>query len=190
MVRSVVVFCSSSDKISPLYFSEMTLLAEELVKNNFKIIYGGARLGLMGRLADAALKLGGEVVGVIPEYLNKPGIVHESLSELIIVNDLLDRKKKMLSLADAVIAAPGGMGTIDEITEVISLKQLDEHKKPILFHNFVDYWRPLLEYFEELHARGMISQELSDLYTYHESAQAVAQELLATGRGLNEAPRV
>lgn len=175
MTKSVVVFCSSSDNISPIYFSEISILAQELAERKIKIIYGGARVGLMGRLADAALRVGGEVVGVIPEYLAKPGIVHEGLTQLIVVDNLLDRKQKMLSLADAAIAAPGGIGTIDEITEVISLKQLSEHNKPIVFHNFLDYWRPLLEYFQELHERGMISQNLSELYSHHDSAVDVVK---------------
>lgn len=178
MTRSAVVFCSSSDAISPIYFSEITLLAHELVKNKIRIIYGGGRSGLMGRLADAALEKGGEVIGVIPHYLAKPGIQHEGLTELIVVDDLLDRKRKMLSLADVAIASPGGIGTIDEITEVLALKQLGEHVKPVCFHNFLDYWAPLFDYFEELRARHMIHQELHDLYTSFYSAEELVKGVL------------
>lgn len=177
MIKSVVVFCSSSNDISPLYFSEIELLAREFVKRNIRIVYGGAGVGLMGRLADVALSLGGEVVGVIPHHLAQPGIVHKNLTELILVGDLLDRKKKMLSLADAAVAAPGGIGTLDEITEVLALKQLGEHAKPVIFHNFLDFWRPLLDYFEELYLRKMIRQELTDLYSVHEDARQVIDSL-------------
>ncbi len=118
----------------------------------------------MGRLADVALAHGGRVVGVIPEYLNQPGIVHEGLSELIVVSDLLDRKRKMLSMADAAIASAGGIGTIDEISEVMALKQLAEHEKPVLFHNFLGFWDPLLEFFQVLHQGRMITQDLDTLY--------------------------
>jgi uncharacterized protein (TIGR00730 family) len=148
-----------------MLFSEVENLGRELGRKKIKIIFGGGKVGLMGRLADAALAAGGEVVGVIPHYLNKPGIAHPGLTELIVVDDLLDRKKKMLSLADAAIASPGGVGTIDEITEVIALKQLHEHAKPIYFHNFLDFWHPLLDYFEELKARHMIREDLDHLYT-------------------------
>jgi uncharacterized protein (TIGR00730 family) len=177
MIKSAVVFCSASNEISPLYFSEVEILAKALVEKKIRIVYGGAKVGLMGSLADAALRRGGEVVGVIPKYLAKPGIVHENLTELIIVDDLLDRKRKMLSLADVAIAAPGGIGTIDEITEIIALKQLLEHDKAIYFHNFLDYWGPMLEYFEELHERRMITQNLSDLYQIFEGAEELVRAL-------------
>ncbi len=177
MIRSVVVFCSSSDHVSPIYFSEIELLAQELVKHKISIIYGGGRSGLMGRLADAALARGGQVVGVIPHYLAKPGIQHEGLTELVVVDDLLDRKRKMLSMADAAIAAPGGIGTIDEVTEVLALKQLSEHAKPVLIHNFLDCWLPLLDFFEELKMRHMISHELNELYAVCDSAEDVVRRL-------------
>jgi uncharacterized protein (TIGR00730 family) len=177
MIRSVVIFCSASDNISPLYFSEADVLAKEIAAKKIRIIYGGARVGIMGRIADTALKNGGEVVGVIPHYLAKPGIVHENLTELIVVDDLLDRKRKMLSLADAAIAAPGGMGTIDEITEIIALKQLQEHQKPIYFYNFLDFWRPMLDYFVELYERRMIQQNLDDLYRVYDRAEDLVEDL-------------
>lgn len=172
-MKSLVVFCSASSDVSPLFFSEIELLGHRLAENKIRIIFGGGKVGLMGRLADAALERGGEVVGVIPHYLAKPEIVHQGLTELIVVDDLLDRKRKMLSLADGAIASPGGVGTIDEITEVIALKQLQEHAKPIVFHNFLDFWRPLLDFFEELHARRMIHQELGDLFSVQDGAADV-----------------
>lgn len=177
MLKSVVVFCSASDKVSPMYFSEMWKLGQCLAKHQIDIVFGGSKAGLMGALADSALKHNGRVIGVIPEYLNKPGIVHEGLTELIVVSDLLDRKRKMLSLADAAIASPGGVGTIDEITEVMALKQLGEHQKPIVFHNFLSFWNPLLEYFEELSFRSMIHQDLRSSLIIRESAQEVLEFL-------------
>lgn len=177
MVRSVVVFCSSSDDVSPIFFSEIEVLALALVKRKIRIIYGGGKVGLMGRLADIALANGGEVVGVIPQYLAQPEIAHAHLTELIVVDDLLDRKRKMLSLADAAIASPGGIGTIDEITEVLSLKQLNEHNKPVIFHNFLDFWLPLFDYFEELRTRRMIHQELTNLYSIYDSADELVAGL-------------
>jgi len=176
-MKSVVVFCSSSNEVSPIYFSEIERLAAELAKNKIRIVYGGGHLGLMGRLADVALAHGGEVVGVIPHYLAKPGILHPGLTEIIVVDDLLDRKKRMLSLADAAIASPGGVGTIDEITEVIALKQLHEHNKPIYFHNFLDFWRPMLNYFEELKERHMIRDNLDDLYKVIDEAPELVKAL-------------
>lgn len=177
MIKSVVVFCSSSNEVSPIFFSEIEVLAAALAKRKIRIIYGGGKMGLMGRLADVALKNGGEVIGVIPHYLSRPENEHTNLTELIVVPDLLDRKRKMLSLADAVIASPGGIGTIDEITEVLSLKQLNEHNKPIFFHNFLDFWCPLFEYFDELRNRRMIHQELADLYSVFDTAEELVTNL-------------
>lgn len=177
MIKSALIFCSSSDDVSPLFFSEMERLALALARKKIRIIYGGGQTGLMGRLADVALEAGGEVVGVIPQYLAKPGIVHENLTELIIVNDLLDRKRRMLAIADVAIASPGGIGTMDEITEVLALKQLEEHNKPVLFHNFLEFWDPLFDYFEELRARAMIRQNLEDLYTVFADAEDLVKSL-------------
>lgn len=176
-MKSVVVFCSSSSDVSPAFFSEIETLGRELAHHQIQIVYGGAKVGLMGRLADVALAHGGKVVGVIPRYLARPEIVHSGLTKLVVVDDLLDRKKKMLSMADGAVAAPGGIGTIDEITEVIALKQLGEHSKPIFFHNFLDFWQPLFDYFVELQARRMIHQDLSDLYMVYDEAQKLASRL-------------
>lgn len=148
-----------------MYFSEIENLAAGLVRNHIEIVYGGSCVGLMGHLADSVLKMGGCVRGVIPEYLNQKGIVHEGLSELRVVGNLLDRKRSMLEGTDAVIAFPGGVGTMDEITEVMALKQLGEYQKPIYFLNFLDSWQPLFDCFYELKERGMIYEALEDLYT-------------------------
>ena len=177
MKLRVLVFCSSSDKVSPMFFSEMRKFGEALGKNSMDLVYGGAQVGLMGAIADAALQAGSRVTGVIPEYLDRPEIAHEALSEKVVVSDLLDRKKKMLSLADVVVAAPGGVGTIDEVTEVIALKQLSEHNKPIVFFNFLGFWNPLLEYFEILHQQHMISQDMESLFQVIESTEEIIEAL-------------
>lgn len=169
----VLVFCSANQGVAPAFFSEIKLLGNLIGKSGMELVYGGARVGLMGELANACLNAGGRVVGVIPEYLNKTGIVHEGLTELVVVSNLLDRKRKMLELSDVAVASPGGIGTIDEITELLALKQLNEHKKPIIFHNFLDFWDPLLEFFQELELRGMISQSLDTMLLRAVSANEV-----------------
>jgi uncharacterized protein (TIGR00730 family) len=176
-VKSAVIFSSASSKVAPMFFSEMTLLAHELVKNDYRIVYGGGMTGLMGRLADAALEVGGEVIGVIPSYLAKDGIVHPNLTELIVVDNLLDRKRRMIELASAAIAFPGGIGTLDEVTEALALKQLGENSKPVIFHNFLDFWSPLLNFFEELHSRHMIPQPLGELFAVKDSTLEVVKYL-------------
>ncbi len=176
-MKSVTVFCSSSCEVSPMYFSEMQILAKGLADNSIEVVYGGAKVGLMGSLADSTLKAGGRVKGIIPEYLNKAEIVHSSLTELRVVDNLLDRKRAMLAGADAVIAFPGGIGTIDEITEILALKQLGEYNKPIYFINFLGSWDHLFDFFEELKQRGMISQSLEELYSSFDSSQEFLKHL-------------
>jgi uncharacterized protein (TIGR00730 family) len=177
MSLSVLIFCSASDGVSPVYFAEADELARGLVAKGHRIIFGGGKPGIMGRVADSALKVQGEVIGVIPEYLCKEGIVHRGLTELHVVDHLLDRKQKMLSLSDVIIAFPGGVGTIDEITEVIALKQLGEHNKPIIFYNYLSFWDPLLDFFVELKERHMISQNLEDLFLTFNNTQSVLEYL-------------
>ena len=155
----------------------MRILGRELGKAGHQLVYGGAKVGLMGAVADACLKEGGKLLGVIPDYLDKEGIVHENLTEKVVVSDLLDRKKKMLSMADVVISAPGGVGTIDEVTEVMALKQLAEHDKPVVFLNFLGFWNPLLEFFEILRQQNMISQKLEDLVDVKDSAEQIMEYL-------------
>lgn len=173
--RRVTVFCSASAQVSPLYFSEAENLGRLLAENDIEMIYGGACVGLMGKIADTALQYGGRVFGVIPEYLNKPGIAHENLTELNVVSDLLDRKRAMLRGTEAVIAFPGGVGTIDEVTEVMALKQLQEFEGPIYFVNFMESWQALFDCFFELRERGMIAQELGSLYQSFTTSEELIQ---------------
>lgn len=177
MNKTALVFCSSSSDVAPMYFSEIELLGRGLAESGVRLVYGGAKVGLMGHLADSVLKHGGFVTGVIPEYLNKEAIVHEGLSELMVVGTLMDRKRRMLELCDVAIAAPGGIGTLDEVTEAIALKQLNEVVKPIIFHNFLEFWSPLLLYFEELRTKNMVSQPLEELYTICDNSKSIIQSL-------------
>jgi len=156
----------------------MEQFASGLAKAGHKVVYGGACVGLMGHLADVALSHGGVVRGVIPKYINKKGIVHESLTELLVVDNLLDRKRAMLKESDCAVAFPGGIGTIDEITEALALKQLGEFSGQILFYNFLDSWRPLLDFFEELQLRKMISQPLGQLYNSFDNSEDLLEYLV------------
>ncbi|MCB9025367.1 MAG: TIGR00730 family Rossman fold protein [Bdellovibrionaceae bacterium] len=178
MPKRVSLFCSSNDQISDMYFSEAEILGRGLAEMGVEIVFGGACLGVMGRIADTALAHGGKVIGVIPEYLNKKGIVHENLTELIVVSDFYDRKRVMLQGTEAVIAFPGGVGTLDEVTEVIALKQLGEYKAPIYFVNFLDSWQSLFDCLCELKERRMISQELESLYKSFPSSEELINSWL------------
>lgn len=172
-MASVLVFCSSSEHVSPMFFSEARLLAEGLAAKGHRLVYGGAQVGIMGHLARTALAAGAEVVGVIPSYLNFKGMTQEDLTDLQVVPGLLDRKKKMLELADVVVAFPGGIGTIDEISEVLALRQLGETDLPVIFHNFLDHWQPFLDYLTELEQVKMVASHFTDYFSVAASADEV-----------------
>jgi uncharacterized protein (TIGR00730 family) len=172
------VFCSASDQVSPIYASEMTLLGRGLAEHGFTIVYGGSRSGPMAALADSALSVGGRVVGVVTEGLKNLGKSHSSLSELLVAKDLSDRKDQMLARSDVVVASPGGLGTMDEITDLLARKQLGEIHKPFILHNFLGYWNPLLDFLRELEERRMVHHPLDDLVTRLESAQAIVSHIL------------
>lgn len=171
--KTVAVFLSASDDVSPMFFSETQRLAQRLAAAKMTVVYGGARMGLMGCLAEHHLKGGGEIVGVIPEYFYKAGMVQPDLTETIVVAQLMDRKRKMAELADYVIACPGGIGTMDEVTEVLALKQVGEINKPVLFLNFLNFWDPLLNFMGEMWEQRMIRQPLDELFTVFSDSQEV-----------------
>ena len=162
--KKITVFCSSSDKVSPFYFSAIEVLAAEMAKNDLDIIYGGAKVGLMGRLADVGLKHGANVYGVVPEIFNVKGVVHESLTELHVSKNMLDRKLKLIEDADGFIVFPGGIGTLDEAFEVLSFQQIGVMDKPIVFANHLDFFNPIYDFLEELKLKNMVSQRLDSLY--------------------------
>ena len=130
-MKSVAVFCGSSSGKDSIYRSRAAVLGATLAQQNIRIIYGGAKVGLMGAVADAALSAGGHVVGVIPRFLRSKEIAHVALTELILVESMHDRKTKMHDLCDGIIALPGGFGTLEELFEILTWAQLGLHKKPI-----------------------------------------------------------
>jgi uncharacterized protein (TIGR00730 family) len=146
-LTSICVFCGSSFGADPIYKEKAEVLGKLLAEEKITLIYGGSHLGLMGVLADSVLKYGGMVKGVITNQLQDKGIAHKDLSELHIMENMNDRKAMMIEMADAFIALPGGYGTLDEITEVLSLNQLSIINKPCALLNikgfFNDYIKQL-----------------------------------------------
>jgi uncharacterized protein (TIGR00730 family) len=136
----VCVFCGSSEGGRPVYAEAARRLGAELVARKIGLVYGGCAVGLMGVLADAVLLLGGEVVGVIPDSLVSRELAHTGLTELRVVGSLQERKATMASLADGFIVLPGGLGTLDEMFEVLTWAQLGMHTKPVGVLNVDGYW--------------------------------------------------
>lgn len=147
-IKTVCVYCASSTKIAPGYFEAARELGEMLAKAGIRIVNGAGNIGLMGALSDAALAVGGKVVGVIPHFMVEQGWCHTGLTEVIEVDDMHTRKQTMAQLADAVIALPGGCGTLEELLEIITWKQLGLYLNPIVILNIKGYFDPLLAMFD------------------------------------------
>jgi uncharacterized protein (TIGR00730 family) len=147
-MRRICVFCGSSPGSRPDYAEAAVATARLLAQRGIGVVYGGASVGLMGVLADAALAAGGSVTGVIPRRLVEHEIAHPGLSELHVVETMHERKALMAELSDAVIALPGGTGTLDELFEMFTWSQLGLHRMPIGLLDVAEYWQPLLRFLE------------------------------------------
>lgn len=150
-MRSLCVFCGSSPGRSPSYTAAVAQLGATLAARGTRVVYGGARVGTMGMLAEATLAAGGEVVGVIPQHLMDYEVGHDGLTELHVVGSMHERKALMADLADGFVALPGGMGTLEELAEILTWAQLGLHRKPVGALDVDGYWQPLLTFLD--HAR-------------------------------------
>lgn len=158
-LESVCVYCGSSSGAAPSYAAAAAALGAGLAGAGLTVVYGGGSTGLMGVLADAALAAGGTVIGVIPQGLFSREIAHTGLSELIEVHSMHERKQRMFELADAFVALPGGLGTLEELTEIATWAQLGLHAKPIMTVDVDGYWRPLHVLLEQAVGRGFMKRE-------------------------------
>jgi uncharacterized protein (TIGR00730 family) len=148
LARAVCVYCASSSSCDAEYHAAARRLGELLADDGRTIVYGGSRIGTMGALADGALARGGRVIGVLPRFLKDLEVSHDGLTELHVVEDMRTRKHLMLSRSEAVVALPGGCGTLEELLEAITLKRLGVFLGPIVIVNTRDYFAPLLALFE------------------------------------------
>jgi uncharacterized protein (TIGR00730 family) len=151
-MRRICVFCGSSPGTRPEYGAAAEEMAAELVRRNIGLVYGGGNVGLMGIIADAVLRAGGEVQGVIPEHLMAREVGHRGLTKLHVVRSMHERKALMADLSNAFVALPGGLGTLEEFCEVVTWTQLGLHAKPCGVLNVLGYYSPLLAMFD--HAVG------------------------------------
>lgn len=155
----VCVYCGSSAGAGPEFAEAARALGELCARSGLTLVYGGAAVGLMGLLADAALAAGGRVVGVIPRHLFGREIAHPHLSELVEVDSMHERKQKMFELADAFVALPGGLGTLEELTEIATWAQLGMHRKPIVTVDVGGYWAGFHAFLREAADHGFMKPE-------------------------------
>jgi uncharacterized protein (TIGR00730 family) len=161
-LTSVAVFCGSQNGVNPLYAAHTTELGRLLALSKLKLIYGGGNVGLMGKVADAALAEGGEVIGIIPERLKEWERHHTGLTELVVVPDMHTRKKMMYERSDAAIILPGGFGTLDELFEMLTWNQLKIHDKKIYFLNSAGFYDPLFVHLLHMQKEGFLYDSLEE----------------------------
>ena len=154
--KRVAVYCGSADGSDPVFLAEAKALGAAIAEAGLGMVYGGASLGLMGAVADAALAGGAEVVGVLPEILAGSEIAHRGLTRLEMVPTMHERKARMVKLADAFLMLPGGYGTLDEMMEIVTWKQLRLHAKPCILINTANYWDGLLAFLDHAVESGFL----------------------------------
>jgi uncharacterized protein (TIGR00730 family) len=174
---NVCVFAASSSRIDSVYSDAASELGTLLAEAGMTILYGGGGIGLMGKLADAALEKGGSITGVIPEFMKAEGWGHELVTDMIVTGDMGERKKWMFDRADAVVALPGGIGTLEELTEAITLKQLGLYKGPIIILNTAGFYKSLIDFLEQLISGHFLRLEHKDIWEIVNTPPEVLQAL-------------
>jgi uncharacterized protein (TIGR00730 family) len=162
-IQRLCVYCGSSGAVDRQYREAATELGARLAAAGIGLVFGGGRVGLMGLLADAVLAGGGEVIGIIPSRLRDAELAHRGATELVVVESMHERKRLMAEKADAFAVLPGGIGTLDEMFEILSWKQLGLHDKPILLADIGGYWAPLRALLDDIVTKGFARPEAREL---------------------------
>jgi len=177
-LNRLCVFTGSSIGAQQEYIHAAETLAGLFCKSNIGLVYGGAKIGLMGKLADAMLQQDGEVIGVMPEFLAEKEIAHEDITELHLVESMHERKKLMNDFADGFIMLPGGMGTLEEFFEVLTWSQLGLHKKPFAILNVNHYFDALIKFLDHSVAEGFLKPMYRDMIVIETTPEAVLEKFL------------
>ena len=176
-IRRLCVYCGSSGAVEARYREAATELGARLAAAGIELVYGGGRVGLMGLLADAALTTNGKVTGIIPRRLLDAEVAHLGVTELVVVDSMHDRKRLMAEKADAFAVLPGGIGTLDELFETLSWKQLGLHDKPILLVDIGGYWAPLRDLLDHIVVSGFAREQTRGLLHVVPSVSALMTAL-------------
>ncbi len=176
-ISSLCVFCGAQNDV-PKHFLDMGgYFGGEMAKRNIRLVYGGGDCGIMGTVANAVMQSKGHVTGVFPISLRSLENEHKALSEIVIVGSMHERKKLMFDLSDAFIILPGGFGTMDEMFEILTWKQLKLHNKPVIIVNYKGYWDPLIKLMDNIVATGFARQETADIYRVVQEPDQVFEAL-------------
>jgi uncharacterized protein (TIGR00730 family) len=160
MIRSICVYCGSSPGNDPIFVDVAREFGQILAQNGITLVYGGGSRGLMGALALSVHEHGGRVVGIIPDFLKARERMFTGAQEIVVTHDMHERKRMMFERADAFVALPGGIGTLEELVEQLTWSQLGRHRKPILVANINGFWEPLIELLEHMKRSGFIHSDL------------------------------
>jgi uncharacterized protein (TIGR00730 family) len=165
IMKSICVYCGASRGASETFTNIAKELGRELAERHIRLVYGGGGIGLMGAVADATLAAGGEVLGIIPQHLERAELGHRGLTELKVVDTMHTRKRMMFDQSDAFVILPGGMGTLEETFEIVTWRQLGMHDKPIILINHEGYWDPLLDLIDHIIDNGFARPAARQLFS-------------------------
>lgn len=175
---NVCVFASSSSRIHNDYAIAASTLGKLLALSDMGVVFGGGGIGLMGKLADAVMANGGMITGVIPSFMKDEGWDHKDLTDMIVTSDMGERKKRMFELSDAIVALPGGIGTLEELTEAITLKQLGLYSGPIIILNTKGFYVSLIKFLEDMISENFLRFEHKDIWSIAETPEDVISYLI------------
>lgn len=184
-LKSIAIFCASSPGFDSVWMDSAKQVGAHFAKEEITLVYGGGKVGLMGAVADAALEQGGQVVGVIPDFLQAKEVGHRGLTELFVVDNMHERKMKMNTLCEGVIALPGGFGTLEELFEMITWGQLGLHTKPVGILNVNGFYDHLVVFIDQMVVSGLLKAENRDMLLVSDNI-----EDLLTKMNAYEAPTV
>jgi uncharacterized protein (TIGR00730 family) len=155
-LKNLCVYCGANTGAAPVYTAAAKTLGQTMAAEGIRLVYGGGSIGLMGILARAVMEDGGDVTGIIPQFLKDREVMLREVPDLVVTADMHERKRVMFQRADAFVALPGGIGTLEEVVEVMTWAQLDQHMKPILIVNLNGFWDPLIALFRRMMEEGFL----------------------------------
>jgi len=187
---TVCIFAASSSRVNEEYNRTASKLGSLLAQAGIDVVFGGGGIGLMGKLADAVKQNGGKITGVIPSFMEEEGWGHKGIDEMIITVDMSERKKKLFAMSDAVVAMPGGVGTLEELTEAITLKQLSLFDGPVIILNTLGFYNSLLEFFDKMVDNNFLRKEHKAIWETVNTPEEVIAALSNKNRGNEEWRRI
>lgn len=179
-IHSICVYCGSGPGNDPIYVEAAEALGREMAAHDIRLIYGGGSVGLMGTIARSVLDSNGSVTGIIPQFLEEKEVMLRRVTDLIVTKDMHERKKLMFNKADAFVALPGGIGTLEEVVEMMTWAQLGQHQKPILLANIDGFWEPLQQLLGHMRSEAFIREGMELSYLVENNVKNIVPRLIAS----------